>query len=96
VLFQKGAISEIPRLLEIRKDPKTNITMYKKNMLRDWSSPHLLDYGWYIDCPKENTLPSKFKIQEKYELAFFQGLGALEKETLTKKIMEGGKRKGKR
>lgn len=65
-------------------------------MLRDWSTPHLLNYGWYLECSKENTLPSKFEIWEKYEFEFLQGLGALEKETPTKKRMEGGKRKGKR
>jgi hypothetical protein len=70
--------------------------MYKKGMLRDWSSPHLLDYGWYLDCSKENTPPSKFEIREKNEFAFYQDLGALEKETPIKKRMDGGKMKGKR
>jgi hypothetical protein len=77
VFFWKGAIFEIPRLLEIWRDLKTNFTMYRKDMLRDWSSPHLLDYDWYLDCPKENTLPSKFKIQEKYEPEFLQGFWCL-------------------
>jgi hypothetical protein len=45
---------------------------------------------------KENTRPSKFKIWEKYEPAFLQDPGALEKETLTKKRMDRAKRKGKR
>jgi hypothetical protein len=51
---------------------------------------------YYIDCPKINTLPSKFKIKEKYEPRFLQGFGALEKDTPTKKRMEGGKKKGKK
>jgi hypothetical protein len=55
-----------------------------------------LDYGWYFECLKENTPPSKFKIQEKHELRFLQGLGTLEKETPSKKRLEGGKRRGKR
>jgi hypothetical protein len=95
VHFQRGAISKIPKLLKILKDPKTDNTMYK-DMLRDWSSPHLLDCGWYLDFSKENTPSLEFKIQEKHEPRFFQGLGALEKETPTKKRLEGGRRKGKR
>ncbi len=65
-------------------------------MLRDWISPRLLDCNWYFDYPKENIPPSKFELWEKYEPIFLQGLGALEKETPTKKIMEGCVRKGKR
>jgi hypothetical protein len=66
VFFCKVAIFEIPRLLEIWRDPKIDNIMYK-DMLRDWTSPHLLDYGWYLDYLKENTLPSKF---EKHEPRF--------------------------
>jgi hypothetical protein len=61
VIFQRGAIFKIPKLLAIWRDSKIDSTMYKKDMLRDWSSPHLLDCGWYLDYPKENIL-SKFKI----------------------------------
>ncbi len=96
VFFWRGAISEIPRLFEIWRDPKIDNTMYKKDMLKNWSSPHLLDYGWYLNCPKENILPLKFKTREKHEPKFLQGLRALEKETPTKKRLEGGKRKGKK
>jgi hypothetical protein len=70
--------------------------MYRKGMLKDWSSPHLLLCGWYLDYLKENTPPLEFEIQEKYEPAFLQDLGTLEKETLTKKIMDRGRRKGKK
>ncbi len=65
-------------------------------MLRDWSSLHLLDCGWYLYCPNENTPSLEFKIQKKHDLGFFEGLGALEKETPTKEKLEGGRRKGKR
>jgi hypothetical protein len=44
----------------------------------------------------ENILPLKFKIREKHEPRFLQGVGALEKETPTKKRLERGQRKGKR
>jgi hypothetical protein len=95
VFSHKGAISKIPRLLEIWRNPKTNNIMYKKYMLRDWTSPHLLDCGWYLDYPKENTPPSEFEIHEKHEPIFLQGLGALEKETPCKKRLEGGGKEGK-
>jgi hypothetical protein len=36
------------------------------------------------------------EIPEKYESIFFEGLGALEKETPNKKKLERGKRRGKR
>jgi hypothetical protein len=65
--------------------------MYKNDMLRDWTSLHLLDYGWYLDYLKENTPPSKFEIREKHEPGFLQGLGALETKTPSKKRLEGGK-----
>ncbi len=100
MFFLRGAIFKIPQLLEIwrdpKTDPKTDNIMYMKDVLRDWSSPHLLDYGWYLNCLNVNTPPSKFEIWEKYEPTFLQGLGALEKGTPTKKKMEGGMRKGKR
>jgi hypothetical protein len=70
--------------------------MYRKDMLRNWSSPHLLLCGWYFDCSKENNFPSKFEIRKKYEPTFLHNLGALEKETLTKKRMDRGRRKGKK
>jgi hypothetical protein len=50
-------------------------------MLRDWTSTHFLDCVWYLNCPKENTLTSKFEIQEKHELGLLQGLGASKRET---------------
>jgi hypothetical protein len=96
VLFRRRAIFEIPRFLEIWRDPKTNNIMYMKDRLRDRTSAHLLDCAWYLDCPKENAPTSKFKIQEKHETKFLQGLGALEKETPSKKKLKGGKRRGKR
>ncbi len=70
--------------------------MYRKGMLKDWTSTHLSDCAWYLDYLKENAPTSKFKIREKHELEFLQGLEALEKETPSKKRLEGGKRRGKR
>jgi hypothetical protein len=70
--------------------------MYRKDLLKDWTFAHLLDCAYYLDSSKDNTLTLKFEIREKHELEFFQGLGALEKETQNKKRLEGGKRRGKR
>jgi len=71
VVFQRGAIFKIPRFFEIWRDPKTGSTMYKKDMLRDWTFAHLSDCVWYLKCPKENTPTSKFEIWEKHEPRFF-------------------------
>jgi hypothetical protein len=48
----------------------------------------------YLDCSKENTLTSDMEIWEKHESGFLQGLGALEKETQSKKT-GGGQKEGK-
>ncbi len=45
VFFLRGAIYEIPRLLEIWRNPKIDSTMYRMDMLRDWTSTHLLNYA---------------------------------------------------
>jgi hypothetical protein len=45
---------------------------------------------------KENTPTLEFEIRKKHESGFLQGLGALEKETPSKKRLEGGKRRGKK
>jgi hypothetical protein len=43
MFFQEGAIFEIPKFLEMWKDPKIYNTMYRKDMLRDWTFAHLSD-----------------------------------------------------
>ncbi len=70
--------------------------MYMKDMLKDWTFAHFSNCVQYLNCPKENILTLQFEIQEKHELGFFQGFGALEKETSSKKRLEGGKRRGKK
>ncbi len=67
------------------KDPKTYNTMYRKDMLRDWTFAHLFNCVQYFDYPKENILTLEMKIWEKYEPRFFKGLGALKKKTPSKK-----------
>jgi hypothetical protein len=71
MLFRRGAIYEIPRLLEIWRDLKTdNNIMYRKDMLRDWTSTYFLDCAWYLDYLKENTPILEFETREKHELIF--------------------------
>jgi hypothetical protein len=91
VFFQRGAIFEISRLLKIWKDPKTNNIMYRKDMLRDWSSPHLLDCGWYLDYPNENTLSLEFGIRDKHEPRFLQGVSLGEGNTNQEEIGGGAR-----
>ncbi len=91
VLFWRGAISEIPKFLKIWKDPKIDSTMYMKDMLRNWTFPHLLDCGWYLDCLKENTPPLKFEIWEKHEL---KDLELWRRKQPIKKRLEGGQSEG--
>jgi hypothetical protein len=54
---------------------------------------HLSNCALYLEG---NTFTSKFDIWGKHELGFLQGLGALGKETPSKKRLEGGERRGKR
>jgi hypothetical protein len=94
VLFCRGAIYEIPRFLKIWRDPKTNSTMNTKDMLRDWTSTHLSNCAWYLDYEGEHSFIKVWNLRKTW-VDFFQGLGALEKETPSKKRLEGGKRRGK-
>ncbi len=34
--------------------------MYQKDLLKDWSSPHLTECGWYLDCCMNHT--SSFEV----------------------------------
>jgi hypothetical protein len=70
VFFSMGAIDQLPPLFGIWCDPKPNITMYRKEFLKDWSSSHLVDYWLYINCFKENISTSEFSLREKNELGF--------------------------
>jgi hypothetical protein len=83
VFFWRGVISEIPKLFEIWRNPKIDNIMYMENMLKDWSSPHLLDCGWYFSCSKENTPSSKFKRNMSWD--FFKALVPCRRRYLPKK-----------
>jgi hypothetical protein len=70
VLFLGGAIDEFPNLLWIWQDPKVDITMFRKDLFMDWLLNHLEDYGWYLECPKDCTLPSEVVLKESHEPNF--------------------------
>jgi hypothetical protein len=69
--------------------------MYRKDLLKDWFGPHLIDCEWYFDWPKDCTPSSRVSLCEIFELGFtkkvietfvFQGL---------KKSRDVAKKKGK-
>jgi hypothetical protein len=95
VFVWRGAISEIPRLFEVWKDPKTNSTMYMKDILKDWTSTHLSDSTWYLDYLKDNIFPSEFKIWEKHELNFFLRIWNLGEGDTKQEEIGGGKKEVK-
>ncbi len=76
----------MPPLFRIWCDPKGENTMYRKDLLKVWSSGHLASYGWYLDCLADSTLKSKHALKEKFEDAH------LNKLTSTNSRFRGGKR----
>jgi hypothetical protein len=65
--------------------------MFHKNLFKDWSSSHLLDYGWYLDYPKDYTPQSKFAFYKRIDPSFQSKLHA----SLTVPI-EASKKRGRR
>jgi hypothetical protein len=41
--------------------------MYRKDLLKEWSSCHLASYRWYLNCPVNNTFKSEHGLREKFE-----------------------------
>ncbi len=60
--------------------------MYKKHLLKEWSSGHLASYGWYLDCPANNIPKSKLGLMETFEDAY------LDKATSIDFSFKGGKK----
>jgi hypothetical protein len=75
-------------VLRILCNPKVESThhMYRKDLLKEWSSGHLTSCGWYLDCPTDNTPKLKCKLGEKFKDAH------LDKHTLFYFCFKGGKR----
>ncbi len=46
--------------------------MFHKYPLKDWSFRHLVDYGWYLDCPKDNIPSSKILFRKRNDHGFQQ------------------------
>jgi hypothetical protein len=44
--------------------------MFHKNLPKDWLSAHLLDYGWYLDYPKDYIPLSKITFHMRIEHGF--------------------------
>jgi hypothetical protein len=63
--------------------------MFHKELFKDQSSSHLVNYGWYFDYPKENTPTLEFSLHEKNEPRFQEIL-----QTSISIQMQEGKRKG--
>jgi hypothetical protein len=65
-----GTIDQLLQLLEIWCDLKMNNKMFRKDLLKELSSSHLLHYGSYLDYPKDNIPSSKILFRNKNELDF--------------------------
>jgi hypothetical protein len=48
--------------------------MFRKKIVKDWGSSHLLYCGWYLDCPLDYTPSSKKTKQEKFDLGYLEKL----------------------
>jgi hypothetical protein len=60
--------------------------MYKKDLLKEWSIGHLGSYGWYLDCPIDNTPKLERRLRQKFEDTH------LDKPTSTYYNFKGGKK----
>jgi hypothetical protein len=65
--------------------------MFHKDLLKDWLSSHLLDYGWYLECPKDCSPSSEIALCEKINLGFQSRL----KVSLIA-LVEASKKKGRK
>ncbi len=72
--------------------------MFHKDLFKDWSSSHFVDYGRYLDCPKHSTSSFKILLQERNEPSFQEAIlsstNAQPKGEKNKRISLGNK-KGK-
>jgi hypothetical protein len=70
--------------------------MFYKNLLKDWSSSHLVHCGWYLDYPKDNTPSSKILFQKSNEPTFQKAIvSSSQRERGKNKRTFLGKRMGK-
>jgi hypothetical protein len=48
--------------------------MFKKDLLKNWLASHLLQYGWYLDYPKDNTPTLEMPLRENIKSYFMETL----------------------
>ncbi len=53
-----------------RVDSNSSIIMYIKKITNGWDSHHLLQCGWYLDCPKLNISFKEKSLHEQLDLGF--------------------------
>jgi hypothetical protein len=41
--------------------------MYRKDLLKEWSSGHLASYGWYLNYLVDSTPESEHRLREKFK-----------------------------
>jgi hypothetical protein len=63
----KEVIQSLLPFLKIWCDLKVDNTMYKKDLLKEWSIAHFTSYGWYLNYLANSTLESKCGLREKFE-----------------------------
>jgi hypothetical protein len=60
VLLHVRVLISNPRLYNMESvDLEFSSTMYSNLMVADWSSEHLDNCMWYLDCPKNKTPQSE-------------------------------------
>jgi len=79
------AIWTLPSLLKIQRDLKAKSSMFKKDLLKDWTLAHLPYRHWYLDCPYDINMKSRHELKEKF------GETNLEKAISTYSNFRGGK-----
>jgi hypothetical protein len=69
---------EVPWLLWIWSDPKLDGSLYKKELVRNWSSQHHPHCGWYLDYLGNYTPPRDINLQKQFEVGFMEKLMSVE------------------
>jgi len=69
--------------------------MYRKDLIKDWFSPHLIGYDWYVDCPNDCIPSSKASLRENFEHGFIEKVIRTPMFQGPKKSKDVAKKKGK-
>jgi hypothetical protein len=96
VFFWRGVISEIPRLLEIWKDPKINNTMYKKDMLRDWTFALSRIVLGILTARRKNSYIQSLRFKTNMSQDFFRDLEHWRRRHQERRNWRGGGIEGKK